>query len=554
MKAPQENTQEPQKDTVQRVQQESSTGGEATIADNRPAIAVQRKLRSGIGGTEDTTNPIQLKNSTGLPDNLKSGIENLSGYSMDDVKVHYNSSKPAQLQAHAYAQGTDIHLASGQEKHLPHEAWHVVQQKQGRVMPTMQFKGKVNVNDDAGLEREADVMGEKAICPSSVKNIEKNISNTVANRSTTLQLKRYVLRDTDELNIIKFVNNLQRLKHKPEYQQIKDGKVINDTIPYEHIVDGQHYMVVDAFDCYLTGKKADNIYVAAFLKKLSRLLNIVYGVNVHGRIITKNKFNRAQASNKIIEGGYTAGDGENRLKKRVKITNTNPGGTRFNTKGIALEDADTSTVVSPYGSMLRQFIAQAITTKDHSKTDIEATTEAEDYFPNLYKEWIESGTDVPDIVNVSAGTEFYKLMGPGKSYIDSWSAYYLDTETYDKVKSNGGFMDLLGLPSFSYEAVYAVYKIKALVDTRVYSSEIAPTISKAGRRRKSGVNIYSNNGGLTQVLIVNSRDTDVWDKISTPFEILDPYEQAVQSLMETKTETRRMMDINNRENDLLLTD
>jgi hypothetical protein len=102
-------------------------------------------------------------NDTGLPDNLKSGVENLSGYAMDDVKVHYNSSKPNELNAHAYAQGTDIHMAPGQEKHLPHEAWHVVQQKQGRVKPTMQMKGKVNVNDDKGLENEADVMGAKAL-------------------------------------------------------------------------------------------------------------------------------------------------------------------------------------------------------------------------------------------------------------------------------------------------------------------------------------------------------------------------------------------------------
>ena len=105
----------------------------------------------------------KLANNTGLPDSLKSGIEGLSGFSMDDVKVHYNSAKPARIQAHAFAQGTDIHMASGQEKHLPHEAWHVVQQKQGRVKPTKQFKGKVNVNDDAGLEKEADVMGAKAI-------------------------------------------------------------------------------------------------------------------------------------------------------------------------------------------------------------------------------------------------------------------------------------------------------------------------------------------------------------------------------------------------------
>jgi hypothetical protein len=90
-------------------------------------------------------------------------MENLSGMSLDDVKVHRNSDKPAQLQAHAYAQGNDIHLASGQEKHLPHEAWHVVQQKQGRVKPTVQMKGNVNINDDAGLEKEADMMGAKAV-------------------------------------------------------------------------------------------------------------------------------------------------------------------------------------------------------------------------------------------------------------------------------------------------------------------------------------------------------------------------------------------------------
>jgi hypothetical protein len=48
--------------------------------------------------------------------------------SMDHVKVHYNSSQPAQLNALAYAQGSDIHVAPGQEQHLPHEAWHVVQQ------------------------------------------------------------------------------------------------------------------------------------------------------------------------------------------------------------------------------------------------------------------------------------------------------------------------------------------------------------------------------------------------------------------------------------------
>ena len=104
-------------------------------------------------------------NNTGLPDRLKSGIESLSGLSMDHVRVHYNSAQPAQLNALAYAQGSDIHLAPGQERYLPHEAWHVVQQAQGRVRPTLQMAGGVAVNDDAGLEREADVMGGRALAP-----------------------------------------------------------------------------------------------------------------------------------------------------------------------------------------------------------------------------------------------------------------------------------------------------------------------------------------------------------------------------------------------------
>lgn len=121
------------------------------------------------------------KNNTGLPDELKSGIENLSSQSLDDVKVHYNSDHPARLNAHAYAQGTDIHVASGQEKHLPHEAWHVVQQKQGRVKPTMQMKGHINVNDDEGLEREADLMGAKA---EQIRNSElSDKNNLVINHS-----------------------------------------------------------------------------------------------------------------------------------------------------------------------------------------------------------------------------------------------------------------------------------------------------------------------------------------------------------------------------------
>ena len=135
MKIHHDKTQEQQSSILPGVQNEPTTGGTATIADNRLSTVYQRKLQETMNASvaSKTSTGWRKENKTGLPGHLKMGIESLSGYSMDDVKVHYNSSKPAQLQAHAYAQGTDIHLGPGQEKHLPHEAWHVVQQKQGRV-------------------------------------------------------------------------------------------------------------------------------------------------------------------------------------------------------------------------------------------------------------------------------------------------------------------------------------------------------------------------------------------------------------------------------------
>ena len=106
--------------------------------------------------------PPAAPNRTGLPDALKAGIEALSGISMDNVRVHHNASRPAQPQAHAFAQCSDIHLASGQDGHPPHEAWHVVQQAQGRVKPTLQRGDGGLVSNDKGLGRAADEMGTKA--------------------------------------------------------------------------------------------------------------------------------------------------------------------------------------------------------------------------------------------------------------------------------------------------------------------------------------------------------------------------------------------------------
>jgi hypothetical protein len=148
--------------TAQRMEEEEPKQAKSVTA-QRVEEEEPKQAKFAANATAQRKADDAAPNRTGLPDNLKSGVESLSGMSLDHVKVHYNSAAPASLQAHAYAQGSDIHVAPGQEQHLPHEAWHVVQQAQGRVKPTMQMKEGVAVNNDSHLEHEADVMGAKAL-------------------------------------------------------------------------------------------------------------------------------------------------------------------------------------------------------------------------------------------------------------------------------------------------------------------------------------------------------------------------------------------------------
>ena len=142
-----------------------------TAAAQSPRTVAQLQAREGAPVATRITSPVSEKvnvgqaakssSGGGLPPRLRAGVEALSGFAMDDVRVHRNSSEPEKLGALAFTRGAEIHLGPGQEEHLPHEAWHVVQQKQGRVQATTQMKGAA-INDDAGLEREADRMGELA--------------------------------------------------------------------------------------------------------------------------------------------------------------------------------------------------------------------------------------------------------------------------------------------------------------------------------------------------------------------------------------------------------
>lgn len=105
--------------------------------------------------------PVRMETSrpnlTGIPTQMKLDFEQRSGLPFDDVRVHYNSDKPAQIQAWAYTQGKQIYVAPGQERHLPHELGHIVQQKLGKVRPTGFIHG-LPVNDQPDLESGADAL------------------------------------------------------------------------------------------------------------------------------------------------------------------------------------------------------------------------------------------------------------------------------------------------------------------------------------------------------------------------------------------------------------
>ena len=185
--------------------------------DSSPSEKVSQLKSNKESTNNDASNNDATNNDAsdnGLPFQLKSGIEQISGISMDDVKVHRNSDKPAQLQAHAFAQGTDIHIASGQEKHLPHEAWHVVQQKQGRVQPTTMMKAKVPINDDQGLENEADVMGARALQM-------KPFSLSDYKTEKSVQRKEIIQREIDIPHQVHVYQNMLQMKLHPGKRWMK---------------------------------------------------------------------------------------------------------------------------------------------------------------------------------------------------------------------------------------------------------------------------------------------------------------------------------------------
>lgn len=134
--------------------------------DNKDEEKIQAKQNSG--------QPAMAKSgpsgSTTLPASMHGPVAQQYGLDASSVNIHPESEQAPAMNALAFTQGNAIHFAPGQyspetksgKELIGHELTHVVQQQQGRVGTSNNKQAKSNlINDDAGLEKEADQQGSQ---------------------------------------------------------------------------------------------------------------------------------------------------------------------------------------------------------------------------------------------------------------------------------------------------------------------------------------------------------------------------------------------------------
>ena len=132
----------------------------------QPGSRQELPPNSGIGFLEQQ---IQPKRITGLPPAVQAKMEGHFGQDLSHLQVKTNSQEATQLQAKAFARGSEVHFAPGQyqphtqegQKLIGHEVAHTVQQQRGEVSPTAEVEGKA-LNNSPALEARAEQEGAKA--------------------------------------------------------------------------------------------------------------------------------------------------------------------------------------------------------------------------------------------------------------------------------------------------------------------------------------------------------------------------------------------------------
>lgn len=221
-------SKEGQKSPVQTKQ--SSLSPYQSKEGQKPAIqAKHRPVQRNTGNTNEAQ--------------IKANVSSIMGVDVTGAQVNYNSSKPAQLKAEAYAQGNTVEIAPGKEQHLGHELAHIGQQAQGRVQattsrsggePQQANNGMVNINDDPKLEKEADDIGAQAqrMQPTQRKQVVGSSSSTKAQGEGIVQ--GYFVYD----NAVKMSEEVsqfiaKQLQHKGGLKSFSEGKLSRNPVRFE---------------------------------------------------------------------------------------------------------------------------------------------------------------------------------------------------------------------------------------------------------------------------------------------------------------------------------
>ncbi len=139
-------------------------------------VQAKRGPLQRYGGNASTGDALGAPTGSGqtLPAPLQNKMEGAFGTDFSDVRVHADSAQPQQVGALAFTRGSDVAFAPGMyspdtpagQELIGHELTHVVQQASGRVADPA--AGESPVNDDPGLEHDADQLGARAAHGESV--------------------------------------------------------------------------------------------------------------------------------------------------------------------------------------------------------------------------------------------------------------------------------------------------------------------------------------------------------------------------------------------------
>lgn len=241
-------------------QSQQSAQNQPTVQKKESAEVIQNKLANAIPSPQSELPPIQTKQSGLTPyqspagqkptyqakqrpvqrntgngkssgnvdeAQVKANVSNIMGVDVTQAQVHYNSSKPAQLKAEAYAQGNTVEIAPGKEKHLGHELAHIAQQAQGRVQPTIQGNNGIGINNDPKLEKEADEIGDQAMSmkPTQLKQ-NSTMKSSVSNTQQGAPVQGKFEYDNGVQMSEKAIKHIAKmLQHKPGFNEfIKNSK------------------------------------------------------------------------------------------------------------------------------------------------------------------------------------------------------------------------------------------------------------------------------------------------------------------------------------------